>query len=138
MLICKADILQVLKRFWIIHGAVSEETAIAMAEGCRQVTGADLACFITGVAGPDGGTEENLWFSLYRLADASGSYARKFHFLGNRNKVRKIAALNAFNMAATAIKSISYCFHSVKSCAIDMLVTSYRKAALIYKMSTQT
>ncbi|MGI6077467.1 MAG: competence/damage-inducible protein A [Fastidiosipilaceae bacterium] len=96
----KADILQVPQTILDDHGAVSEETAIAMAEGCRQVTGADLAVSITGVAGPDGGTEEKPVGLVYiGLADASGSYARKFHFLGNRNKVRKIAALNAFNMA---------------------------------------
>jgi nicotinamide-nucleotide amidase len=40
------------------YGAVSEETAIEMAEGVRKVTGSRLCVSVTGIAGPDGGTEE--------------------------------------------------------------------------------
>ena len=40
------------------YGAVSEQTAIEMAEGLRAVTGCDICISVTGVAGPDGGTEE--------------------------------------------------------------------------------
>jgi nicotinamide-nucleotide amidase len=40
------------------HGAVSEETAIEMAEGLKKVTGTRLCVSVTGIAGPDGGTEE--------------------------------------------------------------------------------
>ena len=39
-------------------GAVSEETAIEMAEGVKKVTGSRLCVSVTGIAGPDGGTEE--------------------------------------------------------------------------------
>ena len=39
-------------------GAVSEQTALAMAHGIRQITSADFAVSTTGVAGPDGGTQE--------------------------------------------------------------------------------
>lgn len=40
------------------YGAVSEETAIEMAEGVQKVTGSRLCVSVTGIAGPDGGTEE--------------------------------------------------------------------------------
>lgn len=49
----KADVLGVPQATLEAHGAVSEETARAMAEGARRVTGADIAVSVTGVAGPD-------------------------------------------------------------------------------------
>ncbi len=38
------------------YGAVSEQTAIAMAQGIHELTGADLCVSVTGIAGPQGGT----------------------------------------------------------------------------------
>lgn len=40
------------------YGAVSEETAVEMAEGLFRKTGSDICISVTGIAGPDGGTEE--------------------------------------------------------------------------------
>ena len=50
----KIELLDVPAGLLAQYGAVSEETARAMAEGARARFGADLAVAVTGVAGPDG------------------------------------------------------------------------------------
>jgi nicotinamide-nucleotide amidase len=54
----KTGQLHVLAETIATHGAVSEETARAMAEGAIAESGSDLAVSVTGIAGPTGGTEE--------------------------------------------------------------------------------
>src|SRR5918995_2050553 len=54
----KERLLGVPHALIVDHGAVSEPVARAMAEGAREVSGADYGLSVTGVAGPDGGTEE--------------------------------------------------------------------------------
>ena len=55
----KADVLGVPQAILDQHGAVSEETARAMAEGARRITGADIGVSVTGVAGPDRDERDN-------------------------------------------------------------------------------
>jgi nicotinamide-nucleotide amidase len=54
--IAKKDMLDVPEAIVATYGAVSEETARAMAHGALERSRADLAVAITGIAGPDGGT----------------------------------------------------------------------------------
>jgi len=53
----KQTMLKVPESVLATHGAVSTETAIAMARGARAILDSDYALAITGIAGPDGGTE---------------------------------------------------------------------------------
>lgn len=79
-------------------GAVSEETARAMAEGIRRASGADIGVGITGIAGPGGGTEKKPVGLVYiGVADARQTVVRRLHLIGTRTKIRYAACLNALN-----------------------------------------
>lgn len=81
------------------YGAVSRETAIEMAEGIRRVAGTDLGLSVTGIAGPDGGTEEKPVGLVYvALSDKSGTKCKELRLSGNRKTVRNSTMLNAFDM----------------------------------------
>jgi len=54
----KSKLLNVEENILEQYGAVSEETVIAMAQGALKVTNADLAIAVSGIAGPDGGSED--------------------------------------------------------------------------------
>ncbi|MGH3014330.1 MAG: CinA family nicotinamide mononucleotide deamidase-related protein [Gaiellaceae bacterium] len=71
------------------HGAVSAETARAMADGARAALGADVAVAVTGVAGPGGGTPEKPVGLVYVHAAApEGEEARELRIPGDREAVR--------------------------------------------------
>lgn len=70
------------------HGAVSEQTARAMAEGARERSGADIGLSTTGEAGPNPG-EEPVGTMFIGLAWESGSMARKFVAAGKREDIRE-------------------------------------------------
>ena len=75
------------------HGAVSEEVVAAMAEGARNGLGVDVAVATSGIAGPDGGTEEKpVGTVCVGLASASGGAARRYQLWGNREWVKLLAS----------------------------------------------
>lgn len=86
------------------HGAVSEETAAAMAEGARRVFGADLAVGITGIAGPDGGTSEKpVGTVCFGLATADATLSRRYPLWGNREWVKLLASQVALDWVRRAV-----------------------------------
>jgi nicotinamide-nucleotide amidase len=71
------------------HGAVSAPVAEAMAEGIRRRVGTDFGLSITGIAGPDGGTEEKPVGTVFiALADDVKTEHRKLHIPGDRHLIR--------------------------------------------------
>ncbi|MCC7307220.1 MAG: competence/damage-inducible protein A [Acidobacteria bacterium] len=71
------------------HGAVSAETAEAMARGMRERAGSDYAISVTGIAGPDGGTEEKPVGTVFMgYADPDGTRSVRFTFPGDRYLIR--------------------------------------------------
>ena len=80
------------------HGAVSEPVAASMASRARDLSGASRSLSITGVAGPDGGTEEQpVGLVFVGLASAKGCVVTRHHFLGDRETIRLFAARMALD-----------------------------------------
>jgi nicotinamide-nucleotide amidase len=81
------------------HGAVSAETAEAMARGARERLRADVAVAVTGIAGPGGGSDEKPVGLVYLHADApDGGRGADFVFPGDRDSIRRRAAVTALHL----------------------------------------
>jgi PncC family amidohydrolase len=77
------------------HGAVSAQVARAMAEGARRRLGSTLAGAVTGVAGPDGGTEQKpVGLTYVAVAAPQGVEVRRFVWAGDR-RANKLASAEA-------------------------------------------
>lgn len=89
----KAGLLGVPEAMLGAHGAVSAQVARAMATGAQARFVSALAVSITGVAGPDGGSEAKpVGLTYVGLADAGGADVRRFAFAGDRSANREAAA----------------------------------------------
>ena len=99
----KREVLGVSDHTLQTVGAVSSETAAQMAEGVRRLLKTDLAVSLTGIAGPDGGSEEKpvglVWFGL---ATKDGVRTEKAIFRGDRAQVRAQAVTHALGMLTIA------------------------------------
>ena len=87
----KIDLLSVPKSTIERYGAVSAETVMAMAEGVRMRSRADVGLAVTGIAGPTGGTDDKpVGLTFIGYADESQSLTERYHFGNDRllNKVR--------------------------------------------------
>ena len=96
----KADVLGVPQDVLDQYGAVSEQTARAMAEGARKITGADIAVSVTGVAGPDRDERDNPVGLVYiGLATPEGTFCRRIE-AGNRrrDRIQELAANHALDV----------------------------------------
>jgi nicotinamide-nucleotide amidase len=103
----KQEMLGVPEATLVRCGAVSEETARAMAQGALAQSAADVAVAVTGVAGPDGGTAEKpvglVHFALARRGGATIAAERRFGPLG-RAAVRLAAVETALELLEGAAR----------------------------------
>ncbi len=85
-------------------GAVSEETALEMCKGARELADADFGISVTGIAGPGGGTSDKpvgtVWIGI---CGDNVHKAFRFLFSGDRNMVRQQSAITALEMARRGV-----------------------------------
>ncbi|MCY0869545.1 MAG: competence/damage-inducible protein A [Firmicutes bacterium] len=97
----KTALLGVEEALLAAHGAVSEEAARAMAAGVKERVGSDYGVGITGIAGPDGGTDDKPVGLVYVAVDGpTGQSASCRVFAGGRDQVR----IRAAKMALHAVR----------------------------------
>jgi nicotinamide-nucleotide amidase len=92
------------------YGAVSAETAAAMARGALQRSGADCAVSITGVAGPSGGSKDKpVGLVHFAAVSRNGKTLALRRLFGNvgRQRVRELSALEALGLLARLVQEKS-------------------------------
>jgi nicotinamide-nucleotide amidase len=95
----KQKILGVKKKTLKKEGAVSEACAAEMAKGAAKAAEARTAISVTGIAGPDGGTEEKPVGLVYIGCCIDGKvWTECYHMNGNRQKVRELSVKKALDM----------------------------------------
>jgi nicotinamide-nucleotide amidase len=88
------------------HGAVSAETAAAMAEGVRTRLGADVAVSVTGIAGPDGGSPEKpVGLVHLHAVSPTGRESRHMELPGDRAMVRGRATTAALHLVRRLLEN---------------------------------
>ena len=95
----KESILGVRNRTLAEHGSVSEPVVREMAEGTLRLSGADISVAVSGVAGPDGGSDEKpvgtVWFSWAMRGPRGISIDTVLQrFEGNRESIRMQSVLH--------------------------------------------
>jgi nicotinamide-nucleotide amidase len=87
------------------RGAVSAAVALKMAEGVRDATGADIGLSVTGIAGPEGGSDEKPVGTVYiGLAVKGRSFVERYGFDGDRPSIRRQTADAALNLVVDYIE----------------------------------
>jgi nicotinamide-nucleotide amidase len=101
----KVDLLKVSRELIEQHGAVSEPVAVAMANGVRAVTGAEVAVAITGIAGPGGGTPTKPVGTVVVavVVPEHPAFVRTYSFVGGRSMVRFQATQAALDRVRRAL-----------------------------------
>lgn len=103
----KSRILHVAEGTLAAHGAVSPETARAMAEGVRNLMQTDVGVGITGIAGPGGGSPEKPVGLVYIAVSTLGKTSvEKNVFSGVRAEIKRAAVNKALAMVQEMIREM--------------------------------
>ncbi len=103
----KEKLLHVSHQTLETYGAVSEQTALEMAQGAARQAGAKAALATTGIAGPDGGTAEKPVGLVYIGCYVNGvTIVEKHIFAGDRTQVRTMAVETALTLLEQALQSV--------------------------------
>ena len=104
----KTSILGVSLETLAQHGAVSEETVVAMATGVRDLFGADYGLASSGIAGPDGGTDEKpvgtVWISC---AGPQGVESRMLQLTQDRMLNIQLTGVSVLNLLRICFNQLS-------------------------------
>jgi len=99
------DLLRVPGEVLAQSGAVSAETARAMALGVKEVFHASLGLSVTGIAGPSGGSLEKPVGTVYfGLATPRGVEVWHYLFHGNREEIKILSAQTALDRLRRVLK----------------------------------
>ena len=87
-------------------GPVSELTAMLMAESARQLSGAQISCSVTGVAGPGGDSLGNPEGLVYIALSMEGfeTEVERHHFRGDRGEIREAAVTAALELMLSKVR----------------------------------
>ena len=106
----KSAMLGISEKLIAEYGAVSRETACAMAEGALKQSAADIALSVTGLAGPGGdGTETpvgTVWIGI--ALRGKEVKARRLYYKGSRNEIRTAAAVDALRELLLEVQRDTY------------------------------
>jgi PncC family amidohydrolase len=104
----KVGLAAVPEQVLAAHGAVSAHVAKAMADGARQRLGVDMAVAVTGVAGPDGGSEAKpVGLTYVAVADADGDDVRRFVWASDRTGNKRLSAAAALELVVERLSGRS-------------------------------
>ncbi len=102
----KSDLLGVPAATLEHHGAVSAQTAVAMADGLRARLACSLAVAVTGVAGPDGGSESKpVGLTYVAVASDRGHEVRRHVWEGDRATNQERSAAAALRLLIEVLES---------------------------------
>jgi PncC family amidohydrolase len=102
---CKKKILKVPASTLKKYGEVSQDVAIAMAQGVLKISNSNFAIAVTGIAGPTGGTRKKpVGTVCFALISKRKKLIKKYGFSGDRARIRRQASTKVLNLLYRCLK----------------------------------